>query len=45
LSDALRQCRLAYFDHAATWGLFRFTSLTVGGELWRVPWSAGLFTR
>ena len=41
----LAQCRLAYFDHAATWGFFRLTSLTVGGELWRVPWSARLFTR
>jgi hypothetical protein len=43
--DVLTQCRLAYFDHAATWGFSRLTSLIVGGELWRVPWSPGLFTR
>jgi cytochrome P450 len=42
---ALTQCRLAYFDHAATWGFSRLTSLIVGGESWRVPWSPGLFTR
>lgn len=36
-SRALAQCRLAYFDHAASWS---FTGLAC-----RVPWSPGFLTR
>jgi hypothetical protein len=45
LPKSMGQCRLAYFDHAATWGFARLTSVMVGGAWWRVPWSPGLLTR
>ena len=43
--EDIGQCRLAYFGHAATWGLGRLTSVMVGGAWWRVPWSPDFLTR
>jgi hypothetical protein len=43
--QAMAQCRLAYFDHAATWGFTGLASLMTGGALWRVPWSPGFLIR
>src|SRR5712664_2364712 len=39
------QCRLAYFDHAATWGFTGLASRIVAGPSWRMFVSPGFLTR
>jgi len=41
----IRQCRLAYFDHAAVLGWAELASRMVAGPSWRMFWSPGFLMR